>query len=312
MKAAIPTTVRAELEGRLPADLEVRWYAGPPEAEAAVGGMEIAWVDIFGSEGLAAVVEAGADLKWITTIQAGVNAWPFARMRERGLLFTNGKGISSVPMAEFVVMGMLAMAKDLKALMAYQHGRRWAPWTTQADDMAGARVLIVGYGAIGREIGRRLEAFDAEVVGVRRAPTDEPGVIGADGWRGRLGEFDWVVIAAASTEETRGLIGAAELAAMKPSARIVNIARGALIDQPALVEALGKGRIAGALLDVTEPEPPPADDPIWSAPNTLLTSHSSAMSTGWPARAAEIFLDNLARYRSGRPLRNLVDLDLGY
>ena len=312
MKIALPESIRAQLEGRLPSDVEVRWYAGPPAADEAVQGMDVIWMDIFTAPRIREVLETGRDLRWVTTIQAGVNDWPFARMRERGLVLTNGKGIAAVPIAEFVVMGVLAMAKDLRALLGYQDQKRWTPWTTRAMEVAGSRALIVGYGAIGREIGRRLQGLDVEVTGVRRSPSNEPGVIGPDDWRAQLGAFDWIILAAASTEETRHIFGAEELAMMKPSARVVNIARGALIDQAALIAALEAGRIAGALLDVTDPEPPPAGDPIWSAPNVLLTSHSSAVSSGWQGRAADIFLDNLERYRSGRPLHNQVNLELGY
>ena len=137
-------------------------------------------------------------------------------------------------------------------------------------------------------------------------------MIGPDDWRARLGEFDWVILAAASTSQTPGIVGEAELKAMKPTARIANVARGELIDQPALVRALNEDRLAGALLDVTDPEPPPPDDPIWLAKNALLTSHSSAVSTSYQPRAAALFLDNLARYRKGEPMKNRVDLELGY
>lgn len=312
MKLALPQSVRAQVEPGLPPDLDVRWYAGPPEADAAVRDVEVAWLDIFDGPAQARALEAGPKLRWVTTIQAGVNTWPFARMRERGLILTNGSGIAAGPMAEFVVMGMLALVKNLRGLIGLQDQRRWAPWSLPGGELSGSRALIVGYGSIGREIGRRLQAFDVEVSGVRRTPSGEAGVIGPDGWRGRLGEFDWVILAAASTPETRGLLGEAELAAMKPGARIVNIARGDLIDQPALARALHDGRLGGALLDVTHPEPPRSDDPLWSAPNTLITSHSSAVSARWPERAAALFLDNLARYRRGEPLRNQVDLELGY
>lgn len=312
MKLALPQSMRAGVEPGLPKDLDVRWYDGPPEASEAFRQAEVGAVNILDGSGQARAIEAGAALKWVSTVQAGVNTWPLARMRERGLLFTNGAGLAAPPIAEFVVMGMLALLKNLQGLMRLQEERRWAPWSLGGGDLAGARVLIVGYGSIGREIGRRLEAFDVEVTGARRHPSGEPDVIGPDDWRRRLAEFDWVILAAASTAETRGMIGRAEIEAMKPGARIANIARGDLIDQAALVEALRHGRLGGALLDVTHPEPPATDDPIWSAPNALLTSHSSAVSTTFQSRSAALFLDNLRRYLKGEPLRNLVDLELGY
>ena len=312
MKLVLPVSMRGELEPGLPHGLDIGWYEGPPEDCETLRDAEVAWINILDGGGQARAVEAGPRLKWVSTIQAGVNTWPLQRMKERGLVFTNGAGLAAPAMAEFVVMGMLALIKNLKSVMGLQEERRWAPWLYGGGDLAGARALIVGYGSIGREIGRRLEAFEVEVTGVRRHPSGAPNEIGPDDWRGRLSEFDWVILAAASTSETKGMIGEAELAAMKPGARIVNIARGFMIDQTALVAALREGRLGGALLDVTDPEPPPKDDPIWTAPNALLTSHSSAVSQQFYKRAAALFLDNLGRYRAGQPLRNVVDLELGY
>lgn len=311
MKLALPQSSRGEVEARLPKELEVDWFDGPGDI-GALGDAEAAWINILDPAGQARALETGARLKWVHTNQAGVNTWPFQRMKAQGLVFTNGAGLAAPPMAEFVVMGMLALLKKLKALIALEAERRWAPWLYGGEDLAGAKVLILGYGNIGREIGRRLKAFDVEITGVRRHPSGEPGVIGPDDWQGRLGEFDWVIVAAASTTETTSLIGAAELEAMKPGARIVNIARGFMIDQPAMIAALQEGRLGGALLDVTDPEPPTKDDPIWTAPNTLLTSHSSAVSTSFYPRAADLFLDNLGRYLRGEELRNVVDLEAGY
>ena len=312
MKLALPQSMRGEVEPNLPEDIDVRWYEGAPEDSDALADADAAWINILDGDGQARALAAGPKLRWVHTIQAGVNTWPLQRMRERELVFTNGAGLAAPAIAEFVAMGMLALIKNLKGLIELQVERRWAPWSLGGGDLAGSTVLIVGYGSIGREIARRLEGFEVEVTGVRRHPEGEPGVIGPDDWRARLGEFDWVVLAAASTSETQGMIGVAELQAMKRGARIVNVARGELIDQAALVAALKDGRLGGALLDVTHPEPPPSDDPIWTAPNALLTSHSSAVSQTFYQRAATLFLHNLDRYRSGQPLRNRVDLELGY
>ena len=189
-------------------------------------------------------------------------------------------------------------------------------WTPQAPGVAElyeSKALVIGYGAIGREIGKRLRGFGVEVTGVRRTPLGEAGVIGPNEWPARLGEFDWIIIAAPGTDETRHVIGAVELAAMKPSAVIVNIARGTLIDQDALLAAVTGKSIAGAFLDVTDPEPLPADSPLWTTPGIVVTGHASGRSqTRMAERASALFLDNLGRYRDGGELRNLVDLKLGY
>ena len=146
---------------------------------------------------------------------------------------------------------------------------------------------------------------------VRRNPA--PGVLTPDEWRAKLGEFDWVIVAVPSTPDTDKMIGAAELAAMKPGAVIMNFARGAVIDQPALVEALSAKRIGAAFLDVTDPEPLPADHPLWSLDNAHITMHLSGRSqTQLFARAAERFVGNLERYRRGEALESVVNLELGY
>jgi phosphoglycerate dehydrogenase-like enzyme len=180
-------------------------------------------------------------------------------------------------------------------------------------ELDGSKALIIGYGQIGREIAERVKPFGVEVTGVRRRPDGEPGVIGPSDWKSRLGQFDWIILAAASTSETTRMLGRAELAAMKPSAFIINMARGDLIDQGALIDAMNRRALAGAFLDVTDPEPALPGDPIWTTPGVILTSHTSGRSqTGTPRRAAELFLDNLTRFKAGQPLRNQVDLKLGY
>jgi phosphoglycerate dehydrogenase-like enzyme len=178
-------------------------------------------------------------------------------------------------------------------------------------ELSQSRALIIGMGAIGRAIAERLAAFGVAVTGVRRSPSSEPGLIAPDAWRARLGEFDWIVLAAPLTAATRRMIGAEELARMKASAWLVNIARGGLVDQPALIAAAP--RIGGAILDVADPEPAPPDDPIWGVPNLIVTMHMSgnAQTRMWE-RAAALFLENLERYRAGQPLRNVADLDAGY
>jgi phosphoglycerate dehydrogenase-like enzyme len=312
MRLALPEHFRARIGDRLPADAEVAWYA-PGGLDRAASGAEALWLDYLPAPRVRPLVEAAAELRWLATGLAGVDGWPLDLIAERGIVLTNGSGLNAKPVAEFAVMGLLAMAKDLRALVHAQDRREFLARAPGNVELEGTRALVIGYGAIGREIGRRLKAFDVEITGVRRRPDGEPGVIGPGDWRARLGEFDWIVLAAAATRETAGMIGRAELSAMKPSAVIVNIARGELIDQGALVEALTAERLGGAFLDVTDPEPSPPDDPIWTAPRTLLTSHCAGRAQTHTAdRNARFFLDNLERWRAGRPLANLVDLRLGY
>jgi phosphoglycerate dehydrogenase-like enzyme len=314
MKIALPTAIRAELAERLPQSVAVEWFGDVPGALAAVAGAEIAWLDLFSARALSEVVAAGTQLRWVSTAFAGVGSYPLADMRERDIVFTNGAGVNSIPVAEFAVMGMLAAAKNLPAIVHSQDRHEWVKHAPGVAELFESRALIIGYGHIGRLIAQRLRAFGVDVVGVRRRPAPgEADVLGPDAWRQRLGEFDWIILAAALTAETRHLIGAPELQRMKSSAWIVNIARGGLIDQAALIEAARTIAIGGAFLDVTDPEPAAPEDPIWSTPNIIVTSHCSGRAqTRMSERAAALFLDNLERYRSGRPLLNLVDLTLGY
>lgn len=313
MKIVLPARAQQYLGKHLPADLKLAWYDEPAKAIAVVADAEIAWLDLFPPD-IGKALEAGRRLRWVSTLFAGVGTFPLAAMRERGIVLTNGAGLHSVPVAEYAVMGMLAAAKNLRAIIHSQDRHEWLTDAPGKAELFESKALIVGYGQIGRAIGERLRAFGVDVTGVRRqASTGEPNVLGPDDWRARLAEFDWIILAAALTSNTRRVIGAAELGRMKPTAWIVNIARGGLIDQPALIAAAARGAIGGAFLDVTDPEPAAPDDPIWSATNILVTSHASGRAqTRTTERAAGLFLANLGRYRDSQPLVNTVNLALGY
>lgn len=276
-------------------------------------GAEVGWLDMQVPEHSGRAIALGEQLKLVTTIYAGLDAFPLDRMKARGTRLTNGSGINTNAVAEYAVMGMLALAKDFGAVIRAADRHEWlrdAPGKVELQDTSA---LIIGYGAIGRRIGQILDAFGVEVTGVRRSPSGEPNMLGPDDWRGRLGEFDWVILAAPATSETAHLIGADELAAMKPGAFLINIARGSMVDQDALIAALKSRRLAGAHLDVTDPEPLPPDHPLWEVDSALITMHLSGRAQmRMFQRAAALFLDNLGRYRAGEPLINEVDLDLGY
>ena len=310
MKVALPERFREQLEAAGELGVATAWYADAATAVEAVAGCEAMWYHLP-TEEVERVLAAGPDLRWWSVVSAGVNGWPLEVLARRGVLLSNGAGLHAVPIAEYVVMGMLALAKNLPNLVHGQDRREWID-TGSSLELFGKRVLIYGYGLIGREIAGRLRAFGMEITGVRRHPGREPGVVGIEGWREHLANADFVVLSAPLTDATRALIGATELRAMKSTAFLVNIARGALVDERALTEALRSGSVAGAYLDVTEAEPLPAESELWSLPNLLLTPHSSSSSTEFERRAVELFRDNLERYRAGRPLRNLVDYEAGY
>ena len=312
MKAVLPALARPLLEAGLPADLDVAWFTTPDDAKAMIADADIAWVD-FHPQGLIgdAVRAAGPRLKWVSTIYAGLDAFPLDVVRDKGAILTNGSGINAVTVAEYAVMGMLVAAKRFDQVVRAQDRREWLGDAPGKRELQDSRALVIGYGTIGRLIGDRLAAFGVAVTGVTRSGRD--GTLAADAWRARLGEFDWVILAAPSTDTTQAMIGADELAAMKDSAWLVNIARGAMIDDEALVAALRSGGIAGAFLDPTNPEPLPADHALWSAPNAIITMHLSGRSqTTMFARGAALFLENLTAFLSGQPMKNVADIDAGY
>ena len=311
MKAVLPAVSRPLLEPHLPADLAVSWVADRAEAVAAIADADLAWVDLPPHGLTSEAVVAGKQLKWLFTAIAGLDSLDLPALARQGTIVTNGTGILAVACAEYAVMGILVAAKRYDEVVRMADRHEWPEVAPGRIELCETKALIVGMGAIGTLIADRLRAFGVEVTGVTRSGRD--GTLNPDAWRERLGEYDWVVLAAPSTGETQATIGADELAAMKSSAWLVNIARGDLIDQPALVAALCERRIAGAFLDPTDPEPLPADDPLWDAPNALITMHLSGRSqTRMFRRAAILFLDNLAAWRGGRPMKNVVDLDTGY
>jgi phosphoglycerate dehydrogenase-like enzyme len=310
MKAILPAWARAELLGRLPAGLDVAWFDTPAAATAAMPGAEIAWIDIPKPE-LDQALGRADSLKWLFTAGAGVDYLDLGRLAALGATVTNGSGLTAVAVAEYAVLGVLAAAKRYDVVVRLADRRRWVDRSPGRLELEGSRALVVGFGEIGRRIADRLAAFGVAVTGVTRSGRD--GTLGEDAWRSVLGEFDWVVLAAPATRATRAMIGQAELAAMRPNAWLVNVGRGELVDQEALVDALRTGRIGGAFLDTVSPEPLPPDHPLWTAPNCLLSMHLSGRSqTSQPRRAANLFAENLAAYVVGRPMPNLVDLAAGY
>jgi phosphoglycerate dehydrogenase-like enzyme len=202
-------------------------------------------------------------------------------------------------------MTMLTVAKDYPAVVRAQDRREFLDDAPGTRELAGSKALILGQGAIGQAIDRMLQGFGVETETVRRSS----GL----GWKDRLGEFDWIVLALPGTPETRGLVGAAELAAMKREAVLINFARADIVHEAALIEALRGKRIAAAVLDVTDPEPLPPDHPLWSLGNAHITMHLSGIPT--PAslqRAAERFARNCEHFCMGEAMEALVDLKLGY
>ncbi|TMM50338.1 D-2-hydroxyacid dehydrogenase [Qipengyuania marisflavi] len=310
-KAVLSAMIRPLVEPLLPGWVEPQWFMSKEQALELAPRAEIGWFDFTQPEPMVEVVTAATQLKWLNSIYAGLDFLPLDLLRERGVTVTNGAGINAITIAEYTVMLMLAHAKGYRDVVRAQDRREWLLDSPGKRELAGERVLLLGLGAIGGLIKTRLEAFDMKVVPVRRS--GEQGALRPGEWRGRLGEFDWVILAVPSTAETAGMIGAAELAAMRPNAVLVNIARGDVVKQDALIEALRENRIEAALLDVTDPEPLPADHPLWELANAQITMHLSGRAqTKMFQRSADRFIANLEHWHSGQPVAPQMDLELGY
>jgi phosphoglycerate dehydrogenase-like enzyme len=309
--AVLNALLRPLLEPHLPDWVGPRWYASKDEALELAPQAEIGWFDFHSRHDVVAAIERAERMKWLNSIFAGVEAFPLELMERRGVLLTNGPGLNAITIAEYVVMGMLTVAKGYREVVRAQDRHEWLRDSPGKRELLGSKALILGYGAIGQLVDQRLAGFGVEVTKVRRQPG--PGTIGPDEWRARLGEFDWVILAVPVTPETEGMIGPAELAAMKPEAVLLNVARGSVVDQAALVAALADKRIHAAFLDVTTPEPLPPDHPLWALDNAHVTMHLSGRAQDKVfVRAAERFLANLDRYGKGERLEPLVDYARGY
>jgi phosphoglycerate dehydrogenase-like enzyme len=267
------------------------------------------------------IVERAAGLKWLQLTSAGVDRLLDAPVVRSHVTVTTASGIHAVPISEFVIGAMLAFAKGLPRALRAQQERAWRPYWP--EELEAKTVGVLGMGAIGVRVVELSQALGMRVLALRRSAVgrvkgEGSGVMGADEVLGPdelpylLAESDYVVVALPLTEETRGLIGEAELRAMKPSAVIVNIGRGAIIAEAALVRALKEGRIAGAALDVFQQEPLSGESELWGMDNVIVTPHISGGTPRYMERAVELFCDNLRRYAAGEALRNVVDPARGY
>ncbi|MEV0662886.1 D-2-hydroxyacid dehydrogenase [Spirillospora sp. NPDC050365] len=289
-------------------------YVRETELAKALPGADVLFMWDFLSDALAGAWPESGGPEWVHIASAGVDRLMFPGLTHSDTIVTNSRGVFDEPIAEYVLGLVLAFAKDLHTTLRLQGERRWRHRETER--VTGARALVVGTGPIGRAIGRRLSAAGLAVSGAGRTARDADPDLGVVHPMERLGEAlaeaDYVVLAAPLTPQTRGMIDAAALERMRPSARLVNVGRGGLVAEGDLVEALRAGRIAGAALDVFEDEPLPASSPLWDLPNVIVSPHMSGDVVGWRDELVRLFADNLGRYVSGRPLRNVVDKRLGY
>jgi len=320
VKVLIPERLRPYL-GQLPSMVNADWYTGVDACIDSVPDAEVLMVD-FGvpdkrirdrrHAGIQRALEAGTALKWVATLATGVENWPFDVLRKRRLTLTNSAGMNSIPISEFVVMVLLAGLKSLPDLVRAQDRGEWLAKPPALGELHGKRALIYGYGRVGREIAARLRPFGVRVTGVRRHSTNEIGVISSTAWESHLPETDVLILSVPLTTATNRLVGPMQLSALPQGAWVVNIARGGLIDEVALIDALKTGHLGGACLDVAVEEPLDSASELWSLRNAIITPHASWASSRALERGAEIFSDNLQRYCLGEELSNRVDLRARY
>lgn len=306
-------------------------------ADGPVDDVEVLLCGFLGADAFDRVLARAPRLAWVHSATAGVERVLTPGSRQRNLLITNARGVFSRPIAEYVLMMILAVSRRLPQLLELQRERTWQP--LEGAELSDVTVGIVGLGSIGRAVATLATAFGCRVIATRRrseagaaaapdreAPQDEarPGagstgeglvldqVLGPDGLPALLAESDFVVLAAPLTPTTEGLIDGPALEAMKPGAWLINVARGRLVDERALLRALREGHIGGAILDTFRDEPLPPSSPFYDMDNVIVTPHTSWSSGRVLDRSVELFCANLRRYAAGQPLVNVVDPAAGY
>ncbi len=321
--------VDARLEVIYPADLIAapRYPADHTSPKAGTLELRERWRELLASAevlfdfGPASMTEELAGLPSLRLIQASsAGVGQFAArvgLAKSSIIVATASGIHARPIAEFVLMAVLMFCKDAQRLAADQRAHRWERYAS--DEIAGKSVGIVGVGRIGREIARTVRALDARVIGTVREPNRRRAedllldvLLPAQRVDELVSSVDFLVLCCPHTPETEGLLDAARLARMKRDAVLINVARGAVVDESALIEALRAGKLRGAALDVFEREPLPPASPLWDMPNVLICPHSASTARSENAKLVDLFCDNLSRYLSDRPLRNVLNYTLLY
>jgi phosphoglycerate dehydrogenase-like enzyme len=291
---------------------EVRHVVADELGEALVGADALFVWDFF-SQALPAAWPSADRLRWVHVAAAGVDRFLFPALTRSDVVLTNARGVFDRPIAEYVLSVVLAQVNGLPATLEQQRARQWRP--RFHGSVESQAVLVVGSGSIGREVARLLRCVGLRVTGVARRPREDDDfdrVVGIDDVRRFLPGADHVVLALPLTADTRDLVDAGFLAAMKPGAHLVNVGRGELVDEEALLAALRDGRLGGASLDVFREEPLQPEHPLWTTPGVLVSPHMSGLVDGVRDRMARQFVENALRFLDGRPLLNVVDKQLGF
>jgi glyoxylate/hydroxypyruvate reductase len=284
-----------------------------PEQEAEWRGL-LARADIlfdFDFSNIESLPELAPNVKWVQASSAGIGQFVKRNRYDQrtSWVMTTASGVHARPLAEFALMAMLMFAKNFVYLFDEKAKKHWARYC--ADELYGRTALIVGLGSIGREVAQKANAFGMRVIGTRRDPAKAVEAVDllfpVSELAKHLPEADYLVLSTPHTPETEGLIGAREIALMKRGAVIINLARGVVIDEGAMVEALSSGHLGGAALDVFHVEPLPASSPLWEMPNVIISPHSASTTDKENFKLVDLFCDNLRRFRAGDPLSNVLD-----
>ena len=328
LKPAQRALVEQAAPGAEIVDRQCRTIEEMAELAGSAGGCDVLFTFRVPPE----IMRLAPQLKWVQLLSAGADHALKGQLGHN-VVMTTSSGIHASTMAEYTIASMLAFAHKLHLLIRAQINGEWrrpGDFMSIVDAMRGHTLGIIGYGSIGRETARLGRALGMRIVALKRNPAervdsgwtpaglgDPDGVIperiyGPDERMEMLAECDYVTVTLPLTEATRGFIGEGELSAMKPNAYLVNVGRGEVVDQAALIEALRSARIAGAGLDVFEREPLEADSPLWAMENTILTPHMSGAFRGYVETCCDLFADNLRRFIAGQSLLNQIDPALGY
>ncbi|ESP90160.1 D-2-hydroxyacid dehydrogenase [Candidatus Halobonum tyrrellensis] len=291
--------LHSRLESSLPAEVAIETSNTPTRTERAIGDADA----VLTIRDVSGLLDDAPDLRWVQTLNAGVDSYDLDRLDDRNVVVTNGSGVAARPIAEQVLGYAFVFERRIHRGIRQQE--RNGVWERYAGgELGGKTVGVVGVGAIGTEVAELATALDMEVVGTKRDPDTAPDVVDEvyppEGLDRVLERADYLVLSCPLVESTRGLIGSRELMAMKSEAVLINVARGGVVDQPALETALQQGRIRGAALDVFEEEPLPADSVLWELSNVVVTPHMAGSTPRYAERIAALFADNYERFAAGK------------
>ena len=289
-----------------PRDGALTWSGDPAHAEICCMSADM-WEDLDSRRLVLPALFQLKGLRWFHSFSAGVDSPAFKLILDNGALLTNSSGASAPSIAQYVLAMMLHTSKRIDQFREQQSRHQWEH--VRGSDLNGLTCGIIGTGAIGGEVAPLAKACGMTTIGMRRSGKPAKHIdemVTSKRLRHLLRQSDFVVLACPLTKDTEGLIGAAQLTGMKPTATLINVARGRVVDEAALIDALSDGTIAGACLDVFTVEPLPETSPLWDMPNVIVTPHNSGVSPLNMERAMSMFIDNLARYAQGKPLRNRV------